>query len=159
MALFLVKQARFLQLSDYKVMMKWIVGWVALFAFGCAAAPLAPEKKERVYPADYDRTWNAVLDVLNERVLPLRIVQKDSGIVVTDFVERRTGAIKRFKLNISVRPQSSSTKVRIDGRFEYFQRGGSFDVGRWEVEESTGEVEADLFQSIEKKLAAALVKE
>ncbi|TAJ99946.1 MAG: hypothetical protein EPO39_16200, partial [Candidatus Manganitrophaceae bacterium] len=72
MALFLVKQARFLQLSDNKVMMKWIVvGWVALFVLGCAAAPLSPEKKERFYPADYDRTWNAVLDVLNERVLPL----------------------------------------------------------------------------------------
>lgn len=140
--------------------MKWIVlGLVAFFAFGCAAVPLAPEKKERVYQADYDRTWFAVLDVLNERVIPLTIVQKDSGLIITDVVEVRTGMIDRFKLNISVRQQSSATKVRIDGRFEYFNRRGSFDLGRWEVQESTGKLESELFQSIKKKVAATLVKD
>lgn len=140
--------------------MKWIVfGLVALFTFGCAAVPLAPEQKERVYQADYDRTWFAVLDVLNERVIPLTIVQKDSGLIITDVVEARTGMIDRFKLNISVRQQSNATKVRIDGRFEYFNRSGSFDLGRWEVQESTGKLESELFQSIEKKLVASLVKE
>lgn len=141
------------------MMKRIVVGWVAIFVFGCAVAPLAPEKKERLFQADYDKTWFAVLDVLNERVMPLTIVQKDSGLIITDFVESRTGMIERFKLNVSIRPQLSSTKVRIDGRFEYFSRGGSFGVGRWESQESTGELEAELFQEIEKKLAAMLVKE
>lgn len=48
-----------------------------LYIWVCGGT-LAPEQKERVYQADYDRTWFAVLDVLNERVIPLTIVQKDS---------------------------------------------------------------------------------
>ena len=141
--------------------MRWIaLGFVILFA-GCAAfqnAPLPLEKKEKVYQADFDRTWHAVLTVLSEEKTPLRMVQKESGMIVTDFDEARTGT-RRFQLNILVTPQSTSTKVRVNSRIEALGPRREFGAREWIVEESTGEVEAGLFQKIEKELAPDSVRQ
>ena len=144
--------------------------FILLILMGCTGAPIAPlssEQKERIYQADFEKTWRAVLDVLNERSEPIGTIEKDSGIIVTDFVLmsgletaffpiQPMQAIRqgRYKLNISVKSASDKTWVRINAHFERFSSIIMVETfPSWKSQNSTGALERQLFDAIEKQLA------
>lgn len=155
-------------------MRKLMVVLILLLTFvGCVGvpiAPLAPEDKERLYQSDFNVTWHGVLDVINEKELPITTIEKESGIVVTDFViipftfaSSRPDLFPaqplemiqqgRYKLNISVRSASVSTKVRINAHFEKFSHIAFIEqFPSWKIQASTGILEKELFNAIESSI-------
>lgn len=146
---------------------------------GCASGP-APiprlQTSAQGYSADFDRAWNAVNDVLTERRLPIKAIEKDSGLVTTEFVssggryiywgkkndagqEMSTWAEKtRYFLNIRVRKrEDGGTTVDVLPHFEYMRYEYNSVLKRsveagWEACESHGDVETGLYDALSAKL-------
>lgn len=149
--------------------MKLSIMLLIVFLSGCAApqiAALPPEKKEQTYKADFNTTWITVLDTLTERNLPISVAQKDSGLIVTDFVLTE-GFVSplfvhapmemitqgRYKLNVSVRDGDHGTKVRINAHFEKFSTLIFETIPSWKPQHSIGILESELFEEIKDGLS------
>jgi len=63
---------------------------ISLFAIGCATAP-APRTIENSFfiESDYDSVWSALIETFAELQLPIDNMEKDSGLITTDWVEFR----------------------------------------------------------------------
>ena len=83
-----------------------------LTLIGCASKPLDPSVRTHVYQADYKSTLKAVIAYCQDESLPVLTVDKDLGIVNTDW--KNTGGFmlgNRMKINFSLKDQTTSTKV------------------------------------------------
>lgn len=159
--------------------------WMALAAIllgvlgGCASWP-SPAPRVKVspteYDADFDRTWNALSDVLSEQRYPIRAFEKDSGLVTTDFVDGSSRYIyrgekdddgqevsewvskTRYFLNIRVRQrEDGGVEVDVLPHVEYMRYQydatlrRSVEVG-WELCDSHGDIEKEIYDALSAKL-------
>lgn len=147
---------------------------------GCASGP-PPVPRLQVaatgYEADFDRTWNAVNDVLSEQRLPIKAIEKDSGLVTTEFVNsggryiywgKKDGAGQqvstwadktRYFLNIRVRDRKGGgTTVDVLPHVEYMRYEYNATLKRtveagWEACESHGDIENSIYDALSAKLS------
>lgn len=153
---------RYLGIKQLKCFL--LILFLSQISLSCAGIPIAPlstEQKEHFYDADFNTTWRVVIDVLNDRSLPITTIEKESGIIVTDFVIISPSAPLilvqppeiarqgRYKLNISVVSASEKTKVRINAHFERLSTGFLENFPTWKPQNSTGVLEAELFEAIQ----------
>lgn len=68
-----------------------ILGLIILLS-GCATGQLAwtPEQRQqiatRVYPLPYDKVFNAIVDRYKSKGTPLAIIDRENGIIATDYI-------------------------------------------------------------------------
>jgi hypothetical protein len=103
--------------------MKHIFLSILLVALGCAppsspAAPPAPRSATTV-AASFDRTWSAVIDAFAARNIPIRTIDRTSGLIATDdlAVGREGGqwADCGKALGVSITPTRATYNVRVKG--------------------------------------------
>jgi len=134
-----------------------------------------PEKSKRLFQADFDHTWSALLQALNTKNLPISAAQISSGVIVTDVVTApvpsplfmtaysltTAGRLTqgRYYLEIAVQPLGNQTEVRINGHFEGYYKGiiiqGTLSPvapPAWRPQPSTGVIESELFDEINHTL-------
>jgi NlpB/DapX lipoprotein len=159
-----------------------VLGLIGLLA-GCQTAPMPvftlvpPLPSARIvhdYTAGLTQTWQAVVDVVNARSLPIITLDQSSGVIVTDFIradndraifpkesDHEINVLGRYRLNILVVRVGAYSRVRINTHFERISTTNipaplSPDIPvtepTWREQHSTGALEAQLFDSI----AAAL---
>lgn len=138
---------------------------------GCASSPPALprlEIKPESYKADFETTWQAVNDVLAEQRLPVKVIEKDSGLVGTEPVgsgpryiywdKKRDAEGRpishwtketRYFLNVRVRPEADGrTTVDVLPHVEYW----NFNANTWFACESHGDIEKEFYAALAKKL-------
>ena len=150
-----------LQAMRHLLMAFVLVGFTG--CVGLQIEPLAPEKKQVSYAADFNTTWRAVLDVLNDWSMPITAIEKESGIIVTDFVIMKApsdafpmgpmGSMElpqagRLKLNISVREENGKTTIKINAHHERLTQHFGEMSASWKAQNSTGHTEFAIFMSV-----------
>jgi tetratricopeptide (TPR) repeat protein len=148
------------QKTEIKAMKTEAKGWV-----DDGKKSLSPKvvKKSDVISANYDQTWSALVSTLAENQLPIKVVEKESGLIGTDFVSFK-GDVKdyayhpsnllgswvsgRYSLNIQVTKLTpDSTRVTINSHIE----GWETETKNWYVCDSNGTLEADIFSKIKAR--------
>lgn len=148
---------------------------VLLAVVGCAASQqmtsYTPVRDTEVFNAPFGRAWGAAVATLAEEGMPIQVIEKDSGIMTTQFVnfasgvfaERQIDAIAkrpraflgtwnsgRYTLSLFVsRIDSVTTRVKVTPHIEGFENNFSKS---WMVCSSNGTLEAKMFSGIRSKL-------
>ncbi len=112
-----------------------------IFFMGCAAAPVQrAEPKTMEFQQPFDKVWSAAVRIITvDNDLPIQVIEKDSGIITTDWVtyERPVKGMGeafmisssnttnpniqiRYKLNISIEKTDNGTEVYIRDHVERF---------------------------------------
>lgn len=68
---------------------------IAIFLAGCTAPTLIPPDEpthdtSQNFSADYDSVWEATVDWFSDRNIPIKQIEKDSGLIASDY-SLRTG--------------------------------------------------------------------
>jgi len=147
-----------------------VLGLACLMIYSCATAP-APRQITKAFPieATFDEVWPAVIESFAELNLPIQNVEKDSGLITTDWIsftgQKNTDYCDCGGLGISVERSR-------EGRFNVFVKRTSDSscevvvncIYRQTLETikgtlagtrscvSTGILEADMFEIIKSKL-------
>lgn len=95
------------------------------FILGCATAPtirslpLAEREQitTRTFSYDYDRVYDAVVNVFLDRGYSIKEADKDSGLIVTD-----------YKYILSVRTRTNAKITKIDGNSCRVRLSPSFEI-------------------------------
>lgn len=139
-----------------------------LFIIGCAKPP-APRTIENSFTvnSDYDSAWSALVETFAELQLPIDNMEKDSGLITTDWIEF-TGQtnegycdcgglginieINRLgKFNVFMKKDTeNSCKMTVNSQWEQTYRFGDDVYKRKCV--STGKLEREIFDIVTKKL-------
>lgn len=62
--------------------------FVTLISAGCSQPFIKPKiENSKTFQASYDPVWKAVVEVFAEKTYPIKAVEKDSGIISSDFIE------------------------------------------------------------------------
>ena len=139
---------------------------IAAALCSCYAAP-KPEtfEKSRISSRSFDDVWRAAIAVVTEEEWPIQVIEKESGIITTDFVimggnvhedidcgksmygtEIRLIADRvRCKLSIHITRVGESTQLRLNTHIEAYYEG-------WQNCNSTGAIEAQIFEMIDAEL-------
>lgn len=142
------------------------------FLSSCGISPI--NEKERIYWADFDTTWKAVKHVLKKRMYSIRVIKKEKGLIITDYINFARGKNAKKKIDrIAIRPSGfwyrwregrfsisiqvirigkGITKVRIKLYVEAYESRITF---RWHLCQSRGNLEEELFREIEEKIRAS----
>jgi len=151
----------------------------AVLLAGCATQSTAPRqalthaehlrRTSRTYDAPKSAVWPLVVSEV-DRMGPVRAVEKDSGLLTTDFVSMQAGynyseigglvippgsflaiwAGLRMKLSVLVtEPETGKTQVTIRTHYEAFDRNVSKS---WIVCQSTGALELVILTRISQQL-------
>jgi hypothetical protein len=111
---------------------------LAVLLSACASAPKAYDvDRSRIYPAPFDATWNALVDVFNQEGWPIDQIDKQSGFISTGWADtgnhpgwsdcgsaalaidrQREGAFRIF-----VREEPGGTRVDITSNFRILREG------------------------------------
>jgi len=152
-----------------------LVVLLAAFALlsGCATTSVVRPVIQDSYlvEAPYDKAWSAIVATAAEKSLPVKSIEKDSGLLTTDFVTLANGystdnqlklvAQKpsiflgvwegaRYALSIYATPQGEgSTKIKITSQIQGYE---SNVTKQWHVCYSTGTLEEEFFISVRSKL-------
>jgi hypothetical protein len=142
--------------------------FICLFLWNCAIAP-APREIMKSFPIEkpYDRVWSAVIETFAELQLPIQNMEKDSGLIITDWIDftgqknedycdcgglgintevRRSG-----KLNVFVKKiNENSCEIQVNTMFEQMIRFGDTAPTKRNCV-STGNLEAEMFRLIKEK--------
>src|SRR5688500_7344691 len=71
----------------------WVMVISALALAACArphVSPLSPPPYRAEIPAAYERTWTALVRALARENLPLRAIARDSGVIASDDLDRKS---------------------------------------------------------------------
>jgi hypothetical protein len=121
---------------------------------GCdTMAPVAKLDTVRTFQEPFDQVWPALVQTTSKDDYPLKIVQKDSGVIETEnftpgsFASCATSpsglflpcwSDSRARLSILATPNGSNTVVKVIGHFERYE----YNVyNSWFVWDSTGQFE------------------
>jgi len=151
-----------------------IFGLFCLFFISCATAP-TPRQIVKAFPieAPFDEVWQAVIESFADMNLPIMNMEKDSGLIITDWIEypigkegkkycdcgglginieiRRVGKFNVFAKSIT----DSSCEVRVTCSFQQTYETFSLEGSGTRFTRncfSTGKLEADMFEIIKSKL-------
>ncbi|HAJ56172.1 MAG TPA: hypothetical protein DCL35_00190 [Candidatus Omnitrophica bacterium] len=135
---------------------------------GCATTIPLPDKpieNNRTFEASYDKVWTATMQVLAELTYSLRMADKNSGVIITDYVNFPGKEILRyaqynrpfsdrfgrFKLNITIQKNDSDHIVKIISNIE-----AGLGLGRlsapWVNRPSNGHLESMILSKIQSKI-------
>jgi len=143
-----------------------------IFIIGCATVPVRPTIQDtQIINAPFDKVWEALVATLAEMGLPIESIEKESGIVTTDFVifasglatEKVLGKVAvyptsllyiwstaRYKLSIfAIKKGEDATKVKITTHIEAYESNVTHN---WMVCYSKGVIEKRIFESIKMKI-------
>ena len=147
---------------------------LVLLCLSCASRqafiPITTEEKTRVFEHPFDEVWESLVYVLNENEQPISTIEKESGIIVTDFVRfdpysttakecihtqtLETVRECRYKLNILVMNEGpKSTAVRVNAHIEKFSKPFLMDYS-WTSQMSNGYLERRIFDELDDRLWA-----
>lgn len=150
---------------------------VLMTLVGCAASqqltPATPRTDTAVLDAPFDKVWQATVATLAEEGMPIQTIEKESGIVTTQFVSFASGYSAereidqlakrprtflglgtwnsgRYTLSIYVsRVDSATTRIKATPHIEGFENNVSKS---WVMCESNGALEEKMFAGIRSKL-------
>lgn len=104
---------------------------ISFISVGCATvyAPIPYERLQHSYPASFNKTWDTVIEIINKDSLPIVVIDKTSGVIVTGFVRTGMWGITkkdsilepeaRFTLNIILRTvNANTTSIVINSHIE-----------------------------------------
>jgi len=140
-----------------------------IFIFACASTSQMSKPQYvgyNTFDASFDKVWNAVLQVLGEGGFPIGAIEKESGIITTDFVTFTYDVLSsaecpkaiinllnwkegQIRMNILVRKiNENSTQVTIRSVIMGFEHSW----GRWNYCNSTGVIENQIFNAVAKRI-------
>lgn len=149
------------------------LGILGIVAAGCAPQVMIRPtiQDSMVMPAPFDKAWGAMIASLSEQSLPVRAVDKASGLANTDMVVFASGVLSAREIDaIAVKPSvflgtwvsgrysvsvfaaavdATHTKVRITAHIEAFEDNLT---KTWHACYSKGVIENRLFNAINSKL-------
>ena len=143
---------------------------VCLFIYGCATAP-APRQIVNTFPIKkpFDDVWQAVIESFSELQLPIDNMEKDSGLITTDWIDftgqkntdycdcgglgmtierRRVGKFNVFVKRIT----EDSCEIRVNCLYEQTIYESFSETTTVRKCVSTGKLEAAMFNLIKSKL-------
>lgn len=155
----------------------YLLGGIILL--GCAPVYISQEevdaiKKETVYPYGFDKVWSATVEALADMEVPIESIEKESGLITTDFIRISSKRINqigllfrddkymipgsggysfsmrggRYKLNVfEYLIDSLATKVKVTVHIEVYYKGLD-----WTPLKSRGEIEREIFEAIQQNL-------
>lgn len=151
-----------------------ILALIFLVFCACATAP-KPRQIVSAFPieAPFDDVWTAIIESFAEMNLPIMNMEKDSGLITTDWIEyplgkegkkycdcgglginievRRAGKFNVFAKSIT----DSSSEVRVTCSFQQTYETFSLEGSGARFTRncfSTGKLEADMFEIVKSKL-------
>jgi len=154
----------------------WFVLLVVLGTIGCAASRQVirgPVQDRQVFQAPYDKVWSATVGALADEGAPIQVVEKESGLITTQFVQFASGlnaakqmdayahrprgggflsiwSMGRYSLSVHVtREADSTTAVKVTPHIEAYERNVT---NSWHVCDGNGGLERRLFPAISAKL-------
>ena len=144
---------------------------------GCAAsqqmAARAPVQSSERFPAPYDKVWAATVGALADDGAPIQAIEKESGLITTQFVQFASGlnadkqlatiaykpqgagflsiwSMGRYTLSLHVTKETDSTSVvKVTPHIEAYERNVT---NAWHVCDSNGNLERRTFRTISAKL-------
>ena len=146
---------------------------------GCETVPTAPLQAQRtsaIFSASKDRIWPLLVSEAG-LVYPTRVIEKDSGLISTDWVNLPAGFNNReaqhwifppggllatwngLKMNmkiLAVETEPGKTQVTINCHYEAYEDNVQ---KAWLVANSNGSIENSILTSIEKRLLTAPASE
>ena len=137
----------------------------SLLLVGCATMQsLDVNQRSRTYDADYTTTLKAALDYLSADGWQVATVDKDLGIINTEFKNASalsamlTGE-ERYKINFSVQ-KVSSTQTKIIANMTYQRKtgGNAFKEGEWTEANMTEGEAADKYKEILDGIQSKIIK-
>lgn len=135
-----------------------------LMLSGCTTMPInsSPAKQEEVFNLSFDDVWKQVVEVLSDENYPIESIEKDSGLITTEFISTGGDQIQRiarlekgmffawttgsYKLNIFVVSiDDSHTRVKINPYIKAY----NYILESWKQRaSSTGLIERSIFRRI-----------
>ena len=153
-------------------MKKTITIYLILFISICSGCAIEPFVEPRInknitYSADYDTVWKAIIQVFSEENYPIKAIEKDSGIISTDFINMgRMHSLKdkilhpdyllavwenvHYTINVFANEiEENKISVTINTHVEAFESNTS---QQWHVCYSKGVIEKSILDSISSKI-------
>ena len=144
-------------------------GLVAIFLLTACATPPKPRQIISAFPIEhpYDLVWQAVVETFAELQLPIMNMEKDSGLIVTDWIDftgqnnsgycdcgglginievNRTGKFNVFVKKVT----NDSCEVKINTMYQQTLKFG--DVISQRKCLSTGKLEEEFYKLVKDKL-------
>lgn len=151
------------------MMVMGVLGIVMSSCAGTKFVVIPSEEKTYVFEYDLDTVWTKLIFVLNEQELPITTIEKESGIIVTDFVlfdakssfgksVLQIGTLEfvkegRYRLNIlATKRGKASTSVRINAHIEKFSQELMENTYSWKPQLSNGYIEKQIFTELNTAL-------
>jgi len=152
---------------------------ILFFLAGCAIAPaVRPTIQDtKIINAPFDKVWSAIVATLSERALPIKTIEKENGVITTDFVIFASGSWAEEAIDkIAVKPScfpwffcfwdggrytvsifatkdgESTTRVKITTHIEAFEKYLTPAPGKWMVCYSNGTIERQIFTDVKAKI-------
>lgn len=139
-------------------------------ASGCGVAPVARQFDRTVTlpPTSFDATWNAVIDLFGDRTWPINTMERDSGIITTDWLltyDRtydymdcgRSTLLQHYadhqvRLNVTVSESKGALSVTVDTAMRAIVRNG-YDVAQGTAAcASTGLLEREVQDELRQRV-------
>jgi len=148
-----------------------------LIALAVSLSKVPPAPKEimqsKIFDKNFEEVWEATVSVLSEEEYPIRTIEKDNGLIITDFViftkglsvevEREIDKVAvrpsiifgtwsqgRYSLSIFVTEKNNGTLLRIKPHIEAYENNVT---NSWHVCDSRGLIEKKLLGKIEQLIA------
>lgn len=145
------------------------IGIICAIAAGCAAAPKARVIQD-AFPieGEYDKVWAAVVETFAELQIPIDNMEKDSGLITTDWIDFsgqtnedycdcgslgiNTEVNRTGRFNVFVRKVSEkSCEMRVNTMYEQRFRFGNGPLYKRTCV-STGNLEKETYAMVVEKL-------
>ena len=167
------------------------VGAIAVVAAGCAAGPeffpeigqAVPEAfdKTTYFSTSFDGVWSSLITVLSERDFPFDLVEKESGLITTSWVQTGQYSTRKnwatppdeiavnayvscsvkdkhdiphgtqCRLRIVVAAKDKGIAVTLNAKFQGWRGAITRDVG-WDECNSTGVLEGEIIEAVREML-------
>lgn len=154
---------------------RWLIGIaMMLLLVSCATVPTSPPAKVRIsgtYDKPMPEVWAAVVGIVGMNY-PIAVLEKDSGLITTNFVTVANGLMTqrrfpmyvqkpqgpmfavwdalRMKLSVMVTEiDTGKTQVTIKSHYEAFEKNV---MKQWIVCDSNGAVESGIFDAIDQTI-------
>ena len=113
--------------------MKYLVVLFLFLSAGCATAPATFEFDPTAnVEGDYDQVWSSVVEYFVLGDLPIKMIEKDSGLIVTEWMDAGSvSAAGEDKTYCDCGGSGMSTQVWTRGKFSVFAKkipGGGVDL-------------------------------
>jgi len=138
---------------------------IAFILSGCATMQSVDvNARSRTFEADYSTTLKAAVDYLNSDGWQIATVDKDLGLINTEFksvsgLASILSGEERYKMNFSIQKQSAAqTKVIANMLYEKKTGGNAFKSGEWVQASMTEGMATDKYKEILNGIQSKIIK-